>query len=85
MPNSYRVYTKRKLVKDPELEKGFVKKTRQQKEIDNDTRLKAKYILKSEYQQLDRILDLNESDKNGKKIIFAFKQFNHCYSGVLLY
>ena len=67
---SYRVYTKRKLLEDPNLEKGFTKKTKKQKEIDDDETLRVKYISKSECQQLDKVLDENERENDGNFISF---------------
>ena len=54
---SYRVFTKRKLVEDPTLKKGYRKKTKRQQEIDQDETLKAKYISQQECKLLDNILD----------------------------
>ena len=54
---SYRVFTKRKLTEDPTLKKGYRKKTKRQQEIDQDEKLKAKYISQQECKLLDNILD----------------------------
>ena len=59
---SYRVYTKRKLAEDPDLEKGFKKKTKLQQDIDKDQTMKAKYISNEECKQLDNVLDQFSDD-----------------------
>ena len=65
MPKTYRVYTKRKLAEDPELAKGYVRKSRNQKNL-VDSYLSVKYIHKSENKLLDDVLDKNEPDnENG--------------------
>ena len=69
---TYRVYTKRKLTEDPEFTKGYVKKSREQDQADNEDFLRAKFIQKSEYESLDVVLDKNLPDKNGKKYTLAF-------------
>ena len=66
MPRSYRVYTKRKLTEDPELAKGYVRKSRKQNETDEDPYLSVKYILKSELELLDTVLDKTRPDKDGE-------------------
>ena len=74
---TYRVYTKRKLHEDPALAKGYIKKTQKQREIDEDESLKAKFISKSECQLLDKVLDNNLPDQDGK----PFKISNHSLIG----
>ena len=71
---SYRVYTKRKLVNDPDLEKGYTKKTKRQREIDQDETLRAKFISKDECKLLDNVLDENQVYDNGNT--FSFTIFN---------
>ena len=66
MPRTYRVYTKRKLSEDPELAKGFIRKSQKQNKIDEDPYLSVKYIHKSEHELLDTVLDKNQPDNKGK-------------------
>ena len=68
---SYRVYTKRKLTHDPDLEKGYTKKSKRQREIDQDETLRAKFISKDECKLLDNILDENQIYDDGN--IFKHK------------
>ena len=64
--STYRVYTKRKLTEDPEFAKGYVKKSRNQKTIDDESFIRAKFIHKNEYEALDAVLDKNLPNQNGQ-------------------
>ena len=65
---TYRVYTKRKLPEDPDLEKGFRKKTKRQQAIDKDEYMKAKYISNDECKLLDEVLDRHQTFDKGTQI-----------------